>query len=62
MKGRDVDIRKKVNHAFPDEKVHVTVQVKMLGCIVHLKSLLDELDNDKQTYQCTESDLGTVHE
>ena len=54
-----MDIRKIVDHAFPNEKGHVTVQAKMLCCFVHLIHLPDELDKDKQTHQCTESDLGT---
>ena len=45
--GRDVDVRKKVDHAFPDKKVHVTVQAEMLCYFVHLECLLDEFDTDE---------------
>ena len=37
MEGRDVDIRKKVEHAFSCEKVHVTVQFELLCYFVHLE-------------------------
>ena len=56
-----MDIRKIVDHAFPNEKGHVTVQAKMLCCFVHLIHLPDELDKDKQTHQCTESDLDSSY-
>ena len=59
--GRDMDIRKKINRAFPYEKVHVTVQAEMLCCFVHLKCFPDELSNDKQTHDCTESDLDGAY-
>ena len=37
MEGRDVDIRKKVEHPFPREKAHVTVQFESLCRFVNLK-------------------------
>lgn len=52
-----MDIHKKVDCAFLCKKGHVTVQVEMLCCFVHLNCLPNELDNDEQTHQCTESDL-----
>ena len=60
IKGRDSDIRKKVNHAFPNNKVHVTVQAEMFCCFVHLTCLPDELNTDEETHQCAERDLDTV--
>ena len=35
--GRDVDIRKEVEHAFPREKVDVTAQLESLCRFVHLE-------------------------
>ena len=61
MEGRDVDIRKKVGHAFFCEKVHVTAQFESLCHFVHLKGLPDELNGHEQTHQCTESDLDSVY-
>ena len=55
-----MDVHKKVDHAFPEKKVHVTIQAEMLCRFVHLMSLLDEFENDEQTHQCAKSDLGTV--
>ena len=54
-------IRKKVDYAFPHEKFHVTVWAEMLCGFVHLMCLLGELDNDKQTHQCTEGDLNNTY-
>ena len=60
MEGRDVDLRKKIEHPFPCEKVHVTVQFESLCHFVHLKCLLDELNSNKQTHQCAKSDLDST--
>ena len=59
MEGRDMDIREKVEHPFPREKVQVTVQFESLCHSVHLKGLLDELNSNKQTHQSTESHLDS---
>ena len=55
------NVRKQVDYDFPNEKVHVTVQLEMFCCFIHLKCLPDELDVDEQTHQCTESDLDSVY-
>ena len=49
MGRRDVDIRKKVEHAFPHEQVHVMAQFESLCHSVHLERLSDELDSHEQT-------------
>ena len=43
-----------------NRNVHVTVQAEMLCCLVHSTCLPDELDNDEQTHECTESDLDSI--
>ena len=56
-----MDIRKKVDHAFSNEKDRVMVRSETFCRFVYLKRLPNELDNDEETHQCTESELGTVH-
>ena len=56
------DIRKKVDHAIPSEEVHVTVQVEILCCFVHLMCLSDKLDNDEQRHECTECNLNSAYD
>ena len=56
-----MDIRKKVNHAFPSEKVRVTVQAEMICCFEYLMCPPDDLDNDKQTHEGAESDLHRTY-
>ena len=56
-----MDIRKKVEHAFPREEAHVTVQFESFCHFVNLKWLPDKLNSNKQTHQSTESDLNSNH-
>ena len=53
-KGRNVDIHKKVQHAFPHKNVRVTAELESPCCSVHLRCLHDVSNHDEQTHQCVE--------
>lgn len=57
-----MDVHNKVDCAFPREKLHVTVQVDILCCCIHLKCLPNKFDNNEWTHHCTESDLRYIYD
>ena len=52
MEGQDGHIRKKVEHAIPRKKAHVTGELESLCESMQFKRLPDELNGDEQAHQC----------
>ena len=59
MEGQDGHVRKKVEHAIPRKKAHVTGELESLCESMQFKRLPDELNGDEQAHQCAQSDLDS---
>jgi hypothetical protein len=55
-----VDVREEVEHAFPGEKVHITVELPLMCRFIQLKRLPDELGSHEETNYHSDRKLKTV--